>query len=148
MDGEFMRQAIERYKVTKGEDFDRKQHEEAFDSFMNSLFSQTFGNLLKRVPASDHFPDDLNKRLAAAKEIRDFLAHHYWRERSIQFSTESGRGKLIDELDGHAKMFQALDRELDPIGVTLRKANGIDEENFQAWNRGYMDRVKTGEIVE
>jgi hypothetical protein len=147
MDGVFIRQQTELYRAVGEKGFDRKAHEAAFDAFMDEHFSLTFGNLLKRVNRSPYFSDYLRKRLAMAKEQRDFLAHSFWRERSIEFTTEAGRAKLIEELDADAHMFQGLDRELDPIGVELRRQNGIDEERFQAWLKRYMDRAKSGEIT-
>jgi recombinational DNA repair ATPase RecF len=146
MDGEFMRRAVEEYRGNKI--FDRKRYQEEFDAFMNGQFAQTFGNLLRRVNASKHFSEDFKMRLADAKNRRDFLAHRFWRERSIEFCTESGREKMMKELEADANLFQGLDHELEPIGVELRRQNGVDETKFQAWLKNYMDRVTGGEIVE
>ena len=65
----------------------------------------------RRVEKFSGFDDALKAKIIDAKKRRDFLAHSYWRERSMDFATSGGRARMREELNADAEMFTALDRE-------------------------------------
>jgi hypothetical protein len=148
MYAEFLMEVKRELDATKGKGFDRKQYEANFDAYMNKQFSQTMGNIIKRVNAVTEFSDELKEHIAAAKKRRDFLTHHYWRERSIQFSTASGRANMREELQKDITMFHQVDRDIDIAMSETRKKLKISDKMLEQYNERYMRLVVSGEIAE
>jgi len=144
MHGQFMKQVRDEYIATKGKNFDRKAYESSFDKFMEEQFAQTMGNLIKRINAFANFDDALKARLVDAKKRRDFLAHHFWREKSVEFFTAEGRSKMRDELMMDAEQFGQLDRDIDAAAKTMRQRLGIDDRVIDEYNERQMARLKAG----
>jgi hypothetical protein len=139
---EFMAQAYQKIAATKL--FNRKQHEAAFDAFMANQFAQTMGNIIKRVNALSEFNDDLKKRIVAAKERRNFLAHHYWRERSLDFMTAKGRAEMQKELWKDGDDFMQLDRDIDAATKATREKLGATDERLNAYSEKMLANIKAG----
>jgi hypothetical protein len=139
-----MKQVRDEYIATKGKNFDRKAYESSFDKFMEEQFAQTMGNLIKRINAFANFDDALKARLVDAKKRRDFLAHHFWREKSVEFFTAEGRSKMRDELMMDAEQFGQLDRDIDAAAKTMRERLGIDDRVIDEYNERQMARLKAG----
>ena len=145
---QFMKKVRDNYIATKGKGFDRNQYECDFDTFMDDQFAQTMGNLMKRVERFGGFDDALKARIGDAKKRRDFLTHHYWRERSIDFATSAGRERMREELNADAEMFEKLDRDIDAASAPLRADLGLKEEMLEDYSRKFMERVKRGEALD
>ena len=144
MFSQFMMQERDKFVANKGKGFDRKAYEADFDAFMEQQFAQTMGNLIRRVESFDGFDDAIKRRIADAKKRRDFLIHHYWRERSLEFATSDGRMVMMKELNEDAEMFQKLDRDIEAASAIVRKKLGIDDTLVEKHIRETMDRVKAG----
>jgi hypothetical protein len=145
---QFMKRVRDDYIATKGKGFDRNQYERDFDAFMDNQFAQTMGNLMRRVETFGRFDDALKARIADAKKRRDFLTHHYWRERSIDFATSAGRVRMREELNADAEVFAKLDRDIDAASAPLRANLGIKDEMLEDYYRKFMERVKRGHPVD
>jgi hypothetical protein len=145
---QFMKKVRDDYIAARGKGFDRKQYERDFDAFMNDQFAQTMGNLMRRVEKFGGFDVALKAKIADAKKRRDFLTHHYWRERSIDFATSEGRERMRKELNADAEMFQQIDRDIDAASASLRASLGINDAMLDEYNRKFMERVERGESVE
>ena len=145
---QFLKDVRDDYIASRGKGFDRKQYERNFDAFMEEQFAQTMGNLMRRVEKFGAFDDALKGRIADAKKRRDFLTHHYWRERSIDFATSAGRERMREELNADAEMFQQLDHDIDAASAPLRTALGIKDEVLEDYNRKFMERVKRGDLID
>ena len=63
----------------------RKQWEAEFDGFMNQQFEQTLGRLIRGLGKTTPVPTDLEDLLTDALKTRNFLAHHFFRERAEYF---------------------------------------------------------------
>jgi hypothetical protein len=89
--------------------------------------------MTRTISALPELSDGLKERLRDAKKRRDFLWHHYFREKAAEFSNRTGRDKMIAELHNDGNMFEAIDRdlyaELAPVGVKL----GMSGEKFQKY---------------
>lgn len=129
----FLSRVRDQYLVDRGRSFDRTQYEAEFDRFMESQHAQTLGNLIKRVSALPELSDNLKERLRAAKKRRDFLGHHYFRERAVEFSNRAGRDKMIAELLNDGDMFEAIDRDLYAELAPIREKLGMGGEKFQKY---------------
>ena len=93
---EFMKGVRDEFIRTKGVNFDPKKYEHDFDRYQKEQFSQTMGALKKRLDRLSGFDEKLKKRISDATDRRNFLVHHYWRESSTRFLTESGRRDCAD----------------------------------------------------
>jgi hypothetical protein len=113
MYGEFLMEEREKLIATKGKGFDQKRYEVDFDAFMNKRFRQTMGGVAQRAITLPDISEDLGNRIEEARKRRNFLAHHYWRERSVKFATREGRNEMREELAADRDMFTQLDRDFD-----------------------------------
>jgi hypothetical protein len=101
------------------------------------------GNIIRRVDALPYFNDSLKVRIKVAKQRRDFLAHSYWRERSIELATEKGRAMMQSELHEDAKIFGILDKDIEAALKPAREWLGIDDEKYEAQARIMFEQMKT-----
>jgi hypothetical protein len=148
MFGQFMKKVRDDYIATKGKRFDQKQYKRDFDAFMHDQFAQTMGNLMRRVQRFGGFDDALKARIADAKKRRDFLMHHYWRERSIDFFRSAGRERMREELNADAEMFKKLGRDIGAASAPLLANLGIKNELLEDYVRKFMERVTRGEPLD
>lgn len=96
------------------------------------LVKRTMGKLRRALV--DQRPDvaHLEELLARAVDLRNFLAHRYFRERSAAFMTEDGRNQMIEELDKAAAFFREVDAELAPLTRQAIEAMGLDKHMAEA----------------
>jgi hypothetical protein len=73
-------------------------------------------------------PPTLFPRLELAVERRNFLAHHFWYERSHLMMSLEGLHAMIDELSTDTGLFSELDEEIDRLVEPLSSRLGIDPE--------------------
>jgi hypothetical protein len=144
MHGQYMKQARDNFIATRGKGFDRKKYEADFDAFMDNQFAQTMGNLIRRVHGFAGFDDQLKARIVAAKERRDRLTHHYWRETSLKFHTSAGRTEMMEELNADTVMFRELDRDIEAATKHIRESIGMDDKVVEAYVNRQMERIKAG----
>jgi hypothetical protein len=142
--GEFLVEVRDKIVASKGKGFDRKQYEADFDSFMDKQFALTMGNIIRRVEKLPDFDEDLRKRIVAAKDRRDFLTHHYWRERSVKFAAPEGRKQMRDELNEDAEAFGRLDQDIQAAMKPTREKLGIDDKVLEAYFERMKEEIKFG----
>jgi hypothetical protein len=98
------------------------------------------GNLMRRVEKFGGFDEALKARIANAKKRRDFLTHHYWRERCADFATSAGRERMREELNADAEMFDKIDHDIDAATAPLRagqsRHQGRDARGLQSQDHG------------
>jgi hypothetical protein len=135
---EFLGKVREKFNADVGKSFDRTTFETDFDTFMHNQHAQTLGNLIKRVAALPEISEPFVEKLREAKKRRDFLGHHYFRERAVEFAKREGRDQMIVELHADGEMFEALDHELKKELGPVREKLGMNSPRFQEWmNRFY-----------
>jgi hypothetical protein len=148
MYGEFLMGVREKIITTTGKNFDRKQYESDFDAFMDKHFAQTMGNIIRRANTLPDFDRDLRQRIEMARKRRNFLAHHYWRERSIKFATTEGRLEMRRELSQDTEMFTQLDRDIDAAMKPTRSKLGISDKMLERYYEKMMNEIKDGLLKE
>ena len=80
-----------------------------YDKLFEVLSSKTLGKLVRKVGTIVELSGDEEEQLQRALSKRNWLTHHYFGERSIDFLSESGRASMIEELREATDSFQALD---------------------------------------
>lgn len=109
----------------------REQYEAEFEKFLRNQHAQTLGNLIKRAQKLLPLDDDFQNILVEVKRHRDFLAHNYFRERSMEFNSRKGRDKMMEELGFAYSIFKLADTMLDKITEPQRKFLGFSDEMLE-----------------
>lgn len=115
---------------------------------MENQFAKTMGNIIRRVETLPYFDDALKARIRNAKQRRDFLTHHYWRERSVYFATDRGRALMQKELHEDANMFGIIDTDIEAAMKPARERLGIDDEKWEAQSRIIFEQLKSEVVWE
>ncbi len=145
---DFLHSVKEEFLKDGGKSFDRTRYEQEFDAFMDKQFAQTMGNIMRKVEKLADFSDELRARIAAAKKRRDFLTHHFWRERARAFVTMKGRAAMRAELKADMNMFEKLDRDVNAALLPARKRLGIKDEWLEAHSKKIIAEVEAGDERE
>jgi hypothetical protein len=119
----------EKHRITRSE----------IDQFIESWHKQTFGRVLKELRRVATLPAALEDELNTLRNLRNFLAHHYFRSRAIEFVSEAGRVRMIKELQSFQAQLQSGDSELHPFFLRLCQEYGITEETFEASKRSLLE---------
>ncbi len=123
--------------------FSREVYEAEFDAFFARQFAQSLGNLIKRAQSLAAMPDDLKARISRVKERRDFLAHHFFRERAIDFASRAGKDRMIEELEHDHDLFCEADRDLSEFLSPIRRRWGLTEERLE---RAYKEMLAENDL--
>lgn len=113
------------------------------DSFMDQKFELTLGRLIRDLRVHIPVQDSLAQLLADALKKRNWLAHAYFRERSLDFMTEAGRTAMIAELEAAKDGFKTADQSLDETVRPLRDRIGFSDERIEAELRRALSELQT-----
>lgn len=116
----------------------KKEWEAEFDAFMNEQYQQTLGRLIRALKNSTSVPSSLEGLLAEALERRNYLTHHYFRERAEAFMSWKGREQMIEELQGAQELFDLADSRLTAVEKQLREKYGLTDERLRPWEEKYF----------
>lgn len=119
----------------------KPEWESLVDSFMGTKFELTLGKLIKALAVAAVVPDDLGKNLASALKLRNYLVHHYFRERSEAMLNVSGRRGMFDELvEWHSKLSK-VDDELSLIVSPAASRMGITPDVEGRLFKEFLERA-------
>jgi len=77
-------------------------------------------------------PVDIDSKLERAVEGRNWLAHHFWWDRASEFTTFSGRDKMIVELTELVALFSDLDAYFVKVAEDWALSIGVTQEILDA----------------
>ena len=120
----------------------KKEWEAEFDAFMNEQYQQTLGRLIRALKNGTSVPSDLEGLLTEALEKRNYLTHHYFRERAEAFMSWEGREKMIEELQGAQKLFTDADARLTAVERPLREKYGLTDERLRPGEEKYFRSIE------
>jgi hypothetical protein len=126
-------QVVNLMVATKLKDRDRITCDE-IDSFFEGNYKKTFGQLLNSLKKEINNSEEFSINFEEAKKVlalRNFLVHHYFRERVTSFINEDGQKKMLSELDDFCNQFEKIDGEFTSITSSLRHKYGITDEMVQ-----------------
>jgi hypothetical protein len=98
------------------------------DAFMDHHFDDTMGRLINNLRSITTLGVDLESLLRNALRKRNWLVHHYFRERAEEFVSNARRQEMLKEIDECRELFQTADASLDSIVRPLRTSQGITDE--------------------
>lgn len=103
-----------------------------FDAFLEAKFDKTLGGLINDLRS--HVPVDpgLQGTLASALKQRNWLAHHYFRERAQTLMSDRGCAAMIAELESAQKLFDQADRALEAVVAPFAAKAGVTIEQVEA----------------
>ncbi len=91
-------------------------------------FSMTFGQLVQDLEPL--LPDNIIQKLDSALQKRNFLAHHFWYERSHLMFSNEGLATMAEELIDCYMCFQELNREVTSHCRPHIHALGLTEDHL------------------
>lgn len=101
------------------------------DEFMEGRFQKTLGALLRHLKSEVTLPPDLESLLTEALNRRNYLAHHYFREKAESFVTRTGRGQMLQELQSSQQLFERADEQLGKALKPLREKYGVTDSVYE-----------------
>lgn len=105
-------------------------------------FSLTLGQLFDQL--RDRFPIEMQDALSVAIEKRNFLAHHFWFERSYLMFSLDGVSQMIQELEGMSGLFTKVDKQVSVFTKSKHEQMGITDEVLQY----AFEEAKAGKPLE
>ena len=99
-----------------------------FDSFMEENYRKTLGRLINSLKQAMEISDNLETELKELLEIRNYLAHRYFRVKAIDFMKKDGRQHMLSELESVISKLQNGDKKIDSIISVMREQYGITDE--------------------
>lgn len=125
-----------------GKPVPRKEWEVKFDAFMDQQFEQTLGRLVRGLRNATSVPTELEGLLTNALKTRNFLTHHFFRERAEAFMSCDGREAMIHELERAQGLFELADEKLTEVAKPLREKYGLSDERLKPFEEEYLKRFK------
>ena len=111
-----------------------------FNSLLNILFRRTLGQLVNDIGSIIEVNEDEKEQLKYALNKRNWLTHHYFWDRAVEFQSRDGRDSMISELQEAAEYFDALDviytKRTEDWGETV----GITQQSINE----HLDRLLQG----
>jgi hypothetical protein len=122
-----------------------KPFRQTFDALYAKHEALTFGNLLKSLARHKFFPADLIKTVEQLKADRDHLAHRFFRDHVMHFTTVGGCSIMIEELERRRTAFAALDERVTELEDTAFERLGFDVEGLRSETQTIIAEMLTEE---
>lgn len=102
------------------------------DAFMERSYRNTLGQLVRALAKYVAVPSAVAEVLDQALSRRNWLAHDYFRARAVEFSTDAGCLRMIDELQLAQQLFSDATSQLDSLVRPIRERFGLTDEAIAA----------------
>lgn len=107
--------------------------ERVFDAFTSEHFKKTLGMLIKHLAELTNVDAELQEKLTKVLETRNWLVHHYFKERAVKFISSSGRKEMIIELQGITNEIHDLDGLLVDTFRPVKAKYGMTDEVIEKY---------------
>lgn len=125
----------------------RRDAERLLSDPWDDKFKATMGALIRQLGPHLESDPTLTEDVRKALELRNHLAHRFWRERADDFCSQEGRRGMIEFLIDTRKFFQDVDERLtSTIGASLLPQWGVTSEVIDIWYRNMVDRIERGDL--
>ncbi len=108
----------DRYKINRSE----------IDIFFQKKYQKTLGNLLKSLKTVMKLPKNLENNLIELLDLRNYLAHHYFRDKAIIFDDKEKRKNMLLELKNFILKLKKGDIKIQSIVENISKEYGITND--------------------
>ena len=99
-----------------------------FENVLDTLSLRTLGHLVNEIGKLASLSEDEKGRLQKALTKRNWLAHRYFSDRSIDFLSESGREIMVEELQEVSEFFHSLAESFTQRTMEYVETLGITQE--------------------
>lgn len=114
------------------------------DAFRRVVDSQTAGTILKRLKQHVTLDTESDDMCAEALRLRNFLAHHFFSDRSELFFSQQGRRLMLEELRAMTQVFGQVDRHLQAVMIDMHERVGLRRETFDKVFQAMKTAAETG----
>jgi hypothetical protein len=101
---------------------------EAVGHLLDRADTRTLGRLFHDLSKHLRFSEAIERRCKDALRLRNMLAHRFFRDHAVDFMTETGTNRMIDELINATETFQALSARMSALVLALGQPFGITQE--------------------
>ncbi|MDP2348156.1 MAG: hypothetical protein Q8N34_10565 [Gammaproteobacteria bacterium] len=84
--------------------------------------------------------EELEGILKRALDARNYLSHHYFRERAEAFMRRDGRDQMIEELETYQMLFDDADERLTTALNPLREKYNLTDEHLKPYQDRYLEK--------
>lgn len=86
------------------------------------------GRLLQKLKDEGQPTEEVTSLLTVALQKRNWLAHSYFSQHSVELTVQNGRSQMIKELQAMIEMFMQATAKLDNITKPIARSYGYTEE--------------------
>jgi uncharacterized protein YutE (UPF0331/DUF86 family) len=104
-----------------------------YDDLDILLSRKTLGALLKELEKHCFLEPEFKDLLTGYRDQRNFLAHEFFYTSANEMRSRQGFEKLTIELQDLENQFRVADQIAMKMSENIRKANGVNEEEFQVY---------------
>jgi len=98
------------------------------DLFTEKNYEKTLGGLIHSLKQTMKISENLETELKELLDTRNYLAHHYFRVKAIDFMKKDGRQRMLSELESTISKLENGDKKIDLIASVIYKQYGITNE--------------------
>ena len=98
------------------------------DLFTEKNYEKTLGGLIHSLKQAMKISENLETELRELLDIRNYLAHRYFRVKAVNFMKKSGRQHMLSELESIISKLENGDKKIDSIVSVIYKQYGITNE--------------------
>ncbi|MCW2674081.1 MAG: hypothetical protein JWP14_2670 [Frankiales bacterium] len=110
----------------------RHRSQVELDNRFDDLFGQMLGRLVTLLESDQRLSDSDLAVCRQAQEQRNRLAHRYWREEMEDMITQTGRQRMVDDLDSARELFRVADGITDAVLFRVAAVHGITADAVEA----------------
>lgn len=109
----------------------KKEWFEAYEAYEERELRKTMGRLIQKLKEKGKSTGSVEAKLDECLTKRNWLAHSYFPDRGVDLTYESGREKMIRELEGTQALFRDKDQEITKLTEPVMQSYGLTEEKLQ-----------------
>lgn len=95
------------------------------DLFTEKNYEKTLGGLIHSLKKAMKISENLETELKELLDTRNYLAHHYFRVKAIDFMKKDGRQRMLSELESIISKLENGDKKMDSINSVICEQYGI-----------------------
>ena len=99
-----------------------------FAAYEEKELGKTMGRLLQKLKDEGQPTKTVNSLLSVARKKRNWLAHSYFSQLSVELTVQTGRSHMITELQAMIEMFRQATTKFDNITTPIARRYGYTEE--------------------
>ena len=100
------------------------------DSFIEVNYEKTLGKLISSLKRAMKISEDLEADLKELLDVRNYLAHRYFRVKAVDFMKKEGRQHMLSELECFISKLESGDIMIESITAVIVKQYGITDETI------------------